>query len=88
MTDFKELEKSKAKAFSEANGKTNLAIIAPTIRKFVSRYSIENPISYSSENPPKCVAFWHEYDENGIFSQWHKTSFKFNAGNIQQPSSL
>lgn len=79
MIDFEELEKSKAKAFSEANGKANLAIIAPTILKFVSRYSIENPISYSSENPPKCVVFWHEYDENGIFSQWHKTLFKFNG---------
>lgn len=57
MIDFKKLEKEKAKPFSEANGKSNLMIIVPTIRKFANRYSVENPFPHSSENPPKCVAF-------------------------------
>ena len=73
-------EAAKTKAFMQAMNLSNLMIVAPTIRKFADRYSIDGLISsYDSKNPPKCVAFWHEYEENGIFSQWYKTSFKFNG---------
>lgn len=81
MTDFNELETEKAKAFSEATGKSNSKIFPPAIREFANRYSIEDPVSQSSENPPKSVAFWHEYEENGIFSQWHKQGSQNQAQN-------
>ncbi len=76
MTDF---EKDKMRALCDANSKANLEI-TPTFRKFINKYTIESFVSsFDSKNPPKCVAFWHEYEENGIFSQWHKTSFECNG---------
>ena len=68
------------KSMAKANDSQNLAALACTMRKFAHKYSIDRLISdYDGKNPPECVAFWHEYGENGIFSQWHKTSFNFNG---------
>ena len=73
-------EKAKFAAYTKSFDLSNLMVVAPTVRKFANRYSIDSFISpYDSNNPPKCVAFWHEYEENGIFSQWYKTCFKFNG---------
>lgn len=74
------IEMAKAKAFMQAMSLSNLMIVAPTIRKFANRYTIDSFIdSYDNKNPPKSITFWHEYEENGIFSQWYKTEFEQNG---------
>ena len=57
-------EKAKFEAFTKSFELSNLMVVAPTIRKFANRYSIDSFISsYDSSNPLKCVAFWHERPE-------------------------
>ncbi len=48
-------EKAKFEAFTKSFELSNLMVVAPTIRKFANRYSIDSFISsYDSSNPPKC----------------------------------
>ena len=71
---------AKMEAYAKSFDQSNLMVVAPTVRKFADRYSIDTLLSsYDNKNPPKCVCFWHENEENGIFSQWYKTCFKFNG---------
>lgn len=83
------IEMAKAKAFMQAMSLSNLMIVAPTIRKFANRYTIDSFIdSYDNKNHRKVSRSGMNMRKTAFSPNGIKPNLSRTAENILLQSSI